>query len=150
MSTIKQAADGSWSVPAFKVARAADGSYTLPTFKLVPYAAPVSNLQAGFTVNATGLSVTLTDAAKSNSKIVSEHWDFGDGATSDTIGNQSHAYAKAGTYTISQGVTDASGATKGASQQVTVQAVQPPPPPPPGKDNIGAPDPSEMPAVIDA
>lgn len=48
-------------------------------------------------------------------------WDFGDG-TSSTLGNVSHTYAAAGTYTARLTVTDNSGATASAAVVITVAA----------------------------
>jgi len=48
-------------------------------------------------------------------------WDFGDGTTS-TLGNVSHSYSVAGTYTATLRVTDNSGATATASVVITVAA----------------------------
>jgi len=48
-------------------------------------------------------------------------WDFGDG-TSSTLGNVSHTYAAAGTYTARLTVTDNSGATASTTVVITVAA----------------------------
>lgn len=48
-------------------------------------------------------------------------WDFGDG-TGSTLGNVSHTYAAAGTYTANLTVTDNSGASASSSVVITVAA----------------------------
>lgn len=62
------------------------------------------------------------DASQStdpDGQIVSYLWNFGDGATSNQA-VVSHAYAAAGTYTVSLMVTDNNGATSQASGQITI------------------------------
>jgi len=47
------------------------------------------------------------------------HWDFGDGATSNEQ-NPTHAYSKAGTYTVTLTVTDSNGKQASDTAKVTV------------------------------
>jgi parallel beta-helix repeat protein len=56
--------------------------------------------------------------------IVSWHWDFGDGNTSD-LRNPTHQYARNGTYMVNLTVTDNSGASSSVIKQVTVLIVAP-------------------------
>jgi PKD repeat protein len=75
---------------------------------------------AGFTYNASGLSVTFTDASTdSDGSVVAWAWNFGDGNTS-SVQSPSHTYAASGTYTVSLTVTDDDGATGSTSQSVAV------------------------------
>jgi PKD repeat protein len=53
--------------------------------------------------------------------IASYAWSFGDGATGSGA-SPSHAYATAGSYTVTLTVTDSAGQTAAASQSVTVHA----------------------------
>jgi len=50
---------------------------------------------------------------------LSYSWSFGDGGTASGV-NPSHAYAKAGTYTVTLMVTDRDSEVKSTTQQVTV------------------------------
>ena len=63
-----------------------------------------------------GDTVTFTDASAGNP--VSYAWNFGDGATS-TSKNPTHAYTAAGTYTVTESVTNPAG-TNTATQSVVV------------------------------
>ncbi|MBV1776418.1 PKD domain-containing protein [Burkholderiaceae bacterium DAT-1] len=78
---------------------------------------------ANFTYSATGLSVAFTDSSTDTGGTISARsWNFGDGSTS-TATNPSHTYAAAGTYTVSETVTDSvSGTTNTKSQSVTVSS----------------------------
>lgn len=76
---------------------------------------------ANFTFAATGLTVAFTDTSTdSGGSITSYAWTFGDGATS-TAASPSHSYAAAGTYSVTETVTDgASGKTSTKTVSVTV------------------------------
>jgi xanthomonalisin len=75
---------------------------------------------ANFSVVTSGLTATFTDSSTdSDGSIASHAWSFGDGSTS-TAASPSHTYAAAGTYTVSETVTDNSGATNAKSSSVTV------------------------------
>ena len=77
---------------------------------------------ASFTYTTNGLTATFTDTSSdSDGSIASWSWNFGDGGTA-LIQNPTHAYAAAGTYTVSLTVTDDDGATGSTSQSVTVNA----------------------------
>ncbi len=77
---------------------------------------------ASFTFTTNGLTATFTDTSSDpDGSIVSWSWNFGDGGTA-AIQNPTHAYAAAGTYTVSLTVTDDDGATGFTSQSVTVSA----------------------------
>jgi PKD repeat protein len=76
---------------------------------------------AGFTSVTNGLTATFTDTSTdTGGTISSRSWNFGDGATS-TVTNPSHAYAAAGTFTVTETVTDSvNGKTSTATTSVTV------------------------------
>lgn len=81
-------------------------------------APPVAN----FSASTSGLTATFTDGSSdSDGSIVSRSWSFGDGATS-TSTNPSHTYASAGTYSVSETVTDNGGATNTKTASVTVSS----------------------------
>ena len=78
---------------------------------------PVANF--GDTVS--GLTVNFTDSSTDTGGTLSSHsWTFGDGGTS-TATNPSHTYAAAGTYSVTETVTDSvSGQTSSKTASVTV------------------------------
>lgn len=69
-----------------------------------------------------GTSVTLTSNADDPAGALSYHWAFGDGATG-TQARASHAYAKAGVYSVLLTVTDAAGRSRSASTTLYVSDV---------------------------
>jgi len=72
---------------------------------------------ANFTYSASGLAVNFTDTSTDTGGTIGSHsWNFGDGATS-TAANPSHTYAAAGTYSVSETVTDS---VNGSSNTKTV------------------------------
>jgi PKD repeat protein len=79
---------------------------------------------ANFTSSVSGLTATFTDSStdpQGNGTITSRAWNFGDSATS-TATSPSHTYAAAGTYTVTETVTDSGGLTGTKSATVTVSA----------------------------
>ena len=91
------------------------GSYTAPGTGGTP--------TANFTFTASGLTATFTDTSTDSGGTLSAHsWTFGDGATSTTT-SPSHTYAAAGTYSVSETVTDSvNGSTNTKTSSVTVTA----------------------------
>ena len=71
---------------------------------------------AGFTFNATSLTVDFTETATNESNY---SWDFGDGAGMSTDANPSYTYIGAGTYNVCLTVNNA-GCTDVVCQDVTV------------------------------
>ncbi len=76
---------------------------------------------ADFSFEATGLTVSFTDASTdTDGTVVSQMWDFGDGNGTGDL-NPVHSYTAAGTYTVILTVTDDDGATGEISRDVTVK-----------------------------
>ena len=80
---------------------------------------PVANF--GFTTS--GLTATFTDSSTDTGGTLSAHsWAFGDGSTS-TATSPSHTYSAAGTFNVTETVTDSvSGATNAKTEAVTVSS----------------------------
>jgi PKD repeat protein len=76
--------------------------------------------------SAGSLTVAFTDAstAASPATITRWSWTFGDGSPVSTQQNPSHAYGSTGTFRVSLTVTDSTGQTSTATQQVTVAPVR--------------------------
>src|SRR5262249_1409168 len=89
------------------------GSYTAPGSGGTP--------TANFTFTTSGLTATFTDTSTdSGGTIGSYSWTFGDGGSSTTK-SPSHTYAAAGTFSVTETVTDsANGKTSSKTQSVTV------------------------------
>ena len=92
------------------------GSYTAGGTNTAP--------TANFSSSVSGLTATFTDSStdpQGNSTITGHSWNFGDGGTS-TATSPSHTYAAAGTYTVSETVTDNGGLSNTKTASVTVTA----------------------------
>ena len=77
---------------------------------------------ANFTDTVSNLTVSFTDASTDVGGTINSYaWTFGDGGTS-AVQNPSHTYAAAGTYTVTETVTDSGGASASKSAAVTVAA----------------------------
>jgi subtilase family serine protease len=75
---------------------------------------------ANFTDTVSGLTATFTDASTDSGGTISSYaWNFGDSSTS-TVKSPVHTYAAAGTYTVTETVTDSGGKTASKSATVTV------------------------------
>jgi len=75
---------------------------------------------ANFSFTTSGLTASFTDSSSdSDGTIASHSWTFGDGGTS-TAASPSHTYAAAGTYSVTETVTDNGGATASKTSSVTV------------------------------
>ena len=83
---------------------------------------------ASFSSTTSGLTATFTDTSIDAGGTLSAHtWSFGDGTTS-TVASPSHNYGAAGTYAVSEIVTDSiSGKTSTAANVVTVTLPTPVP-----------------------
>ncbi len=78
---------------------------------------------ANFGFTTSGLTANFTDSSTDTGGTISGYsWTFGDGGTS-TAQNPSHTYASAGTYSVTETVTDSvSGATNAKTESVTVSS----------------------------
>lgn len=86
----------------------------------IPVNVTISAPLSAFSFSATGLAVQFTNTSAGN--IVSYHWDFGTGDSSNTQ-NPSYAFPTNGTYSVTFTVTDANGCSASTTQSVTVQHV---------------------------
>ena len=82
---------------------------------------PVAVASATPTSGNAPLAVSFSSSGSSDPEgsVLAYRWDFGDG-TSSTLANPSHTYSAAGTYNARLTVTDAAGASTGASVTITV------------------------------
>lgn len=79
-------------------------------------AAPVAN----FSFTTLGLTARFTDSSSdSDGTIIARSWTFGDGTVSSAT-NPNHSYAKAGTYPVTETVTDNGGKSVAKTRSVTV------------------------------
>jgi pseudomonalisin len=77
-------------------------------------------LVVSFTVTSSGLVARFTDTSTDSAgTIVSRAWNFGDGGTS-TAPAASHLYSRAGTYNVTEIVTDSGGYVIGKTIPVTI------------------------------
>ncbi|WP_329742273.1 protease pro-enzyme activation domain-containing protein [Dyella sp. A6] len=77
---------------------------------------------ANFTYTASGLTASFTDSSSDTGGSISSYaWTFGDGGTS-TSADPSHTYAAAGSYNVTETVTDSTGATSSKTESVTVSS----------------------------
>jgi xanthomonalisin len=75
---------------------------------------------ANFSDTTSGLTATFTDASSDVGGTISSYsWNFGDGTTS-TVKSPVHTYSAAGTYTVTETVTDSGAKTASKSASVTV------------------------------
>jgi len=81
---------------------------------------------ASFTSSVNSLNVNFTDTSTdSDGTIASRVWNFGDGTATSTLASPSHAFAKAGTYTVTLTVTDNGGAQSSTTKSITVSTTPP-------------------------
>jgi len=75
---------------------------------------------ANFTYTVSGLTASFTDGSTDTGGTISSYsWSFGDGGSS-TSADPSHTYSAAGTYNVTETVTDSTGATNSKTESVTV------------------------------
>jgi PKD repeat protein len=98
-----------------------NGGATNSVTKAVTATAPVDAPPvANFTFTTSGLTATFTDASSDSDGTITSHaWTFGDSSTS-TATSPSHTYAAAGTYSVTETVTDNGGVTGSKTSSVTV------------------------------
>ncbi|HEY8631829.1 MAG TPA: PKD domain-containing protein, partial [Candidatus Limnocylindrales bacterium] len=98
-------------------------SATPPTLTVVVGPGTPGVPTASFTSSASsalsGVPITFTDT--SNGSPTSWLWDFGDG-TASTLENPSHAWATAGTYTVSLTATNSYGSSTPATASISINA----------------------------
>jgi len=77
---------------------------------------------ASFTDTTSGLTATFTDTSTDSGGTINAYaWSFGDGGTS-TVKSPTHTYTAAGTYTVTEKVSDSNGKSSTASSSVTVSS----------------------------
>ncbi len=78
---------------------------------------------ANFSFTTSGLTASFTDTSTDSGGTIGSHsWTFGDGGTS-TATNPSHTYATAGTYSVTEKVTDSvNNTSSSATKSVTVSS----------------------------
>ncbi len=82
-----------------------------------PPVLPVAN----FSATSSGLIAKFTDSSTESGGTITAHaWTFGDGGTSK-LADPSHAYLKAGIYTVKETVTDNQGADGIKTASVTIR-----------------------------
>jgi subtilase family serine protease len=97
---------GSMQIANFSAAFTGGGGTTTPT--------------ANFSVATSGLTATFTDSSSDVGGTINSHsWTFGDGGTS-TVTSPTHTYAAAGTYSVTETVTDSGGVSASKTSSVTV------------------------------
>ncbi|MBS0464709.1 MAG: PKD domain-containing protein, partial [Proteobacteria bacterium] len=75
---------------------------------------------ANFSFTTSGLTANFTDSSSDSGGSITGHsWTFGDGGTS-TATSPSHTYAAAGTYSVTETVTDSGSKTASKTSSVTV------------------------------
>lgn len=94
------------SAIAYKTVTVVAGTLPVALFSISPMGSSVAGESVWFKDDSVGSPVSWS-------------WDFGDGAVS-TLQHPSHAYARAGQYTVSLVVTDTNGATQKLSHGRTV------------------------------
>ncbi|TQV87584.1 glycosyl hydrolase family 18 protein [Aliikangiella coralliicola] len=81
---------------------------------------PVANANGPYNAKVNeNVSFSSAGSADPDGMIVSYHWDFGDGNSSSEA-NPVHAYARAGSYSVSLTATDDKGATSSATATVSI------------------------------
>jgi subtilase family serine protease len=101
------------------------GTSNTATESVTVKAPTAGNPVANFTDTVSGLTVNFTDSSTDTGGTISAHaWTFGDGSSS-TAASPSHTYAAAGTYSVTETVTDSTGATSSKTASVTVTAPAP-------------------------
>ena len=86
-------------------------------------ALPTATGTATPTATDIGLVVDFTCDATLGTSPFTYEWDFGDGTATNTLQNPSHAYAAAGSYTVTVTATDAVGEQAGWTTIITVNAL---------------------------
>jgi len=98
----------------------ASGRGSIISSKAIQHLGLPSPLVVSFSASSTGLVAKFTDTSTDSAgTIVSRSWSFGDGGTS-TASSSSHIYSGAGTYNVTEIVTDSAGYVIGKAVPVTV------------------------------
>lgn len=80
----------------------------------------LADFVAGNTVVNTGDVVHFADYSVGGTSYA---WDFGDGHTSATIGNETHPFSTSGNYVVTLQVTDANGCSSSANANILVDSL---------------------------
>ncbi len=96
------------------------GSMILST--LAAAAGKPNPLVANFSETSSGLIAKFTDLSTDSLDTITSHaWNFGDGGGTSTATNPSHLYVKAGTFSVTETVSDSAGYSALETSNVTIK-----------------------------
>ncbi|HLY48962.1 MAG TPA: PKD domain-containing protein [Solirubrobacteraceae bacterium] len=102
---------------------ASDGTNSATATLTVPAPSAAFSPESAEVLPGTVIQFDGTLTTDPGNSVTSYGWDFGDGSSA-TGARPAHAYAKAGTYTVSLTISDSSGNTSRVSHRVTVDPLQ--------------------------
>lgn len=128
--------DGSVSAPAFLTAFTPSATLSAAIADwLARQPTTPPTVVAAFSVTVDGNTIFTDDQT---SGATDELWDYGDGSTEDTMGDQTHTYSQSGDFTIRLTASNAGG-TSTATQTVTITLPDTTPVQPPANGVAGQP-----------